>query len=281
MFFQPAIGIGGYSGWLILQRTETRQREVFEESPIIDRDIDYFRENIQNALSAEDLVKDRRLLTVALGAFDLGEEIDKRAFVQRILEDGTESNDAFANRLNDPRFRGLAEAFGYGNIQGGSSVLLESFREDIIARFKVREFDRAVGNVDNDMRLALNFRREAPEIASPETAERTAWFQIMGQQPLREVISTALNIPQEVAELDIDRQQQIFADRATSILGSSDPAMFDDPEVVNEVLRRFFLIRQAQNGPNSLTPGFSALTVLQGGGGLGGAGIQNLILSQA
>ena len=279
MFFQPAIGLGGYSGWLILEKTEVRQREVFEKSPVLDRDIDYFRENISGALSAEDLVNDRRLLTVALGAFGLGEEIGKKAFIQKILEEGTEKSDALANRFNEPRFKALSDAFGYGNIQGGSSVLLESFREDIIARFKSREFDRAVGEVDNDMRLALNFRQDIPAIADSDATETTAWFQIMGQQPLREVIATALNIPQSVSQLDIDRQQEIFAEKADSVLGDSDPAMFNDPEKIDEVLRRFFLTRQVENGPSPLTPGFAALTLLQGPS-LGGGAIENLLISQ-
>jgi hypothetical protein len=279
MFFQPAIGVGGYSGWLILQRTEGRQREVFENSATLERNVAYFRDNIQNALTAKDLVSDRRLLTVALGAFGLGEEIDKRAFVRKVLEEGTENDDAFANRLNEPRYRALAEAFGYGNIDAGSSVLLEEFREDIIARYKVRAFDLAVGEVDNDMRLALNFRRDIAAVATQDGTERAAWFRIVGQQPLREVLATAMNLPQEVSQLDIDRQQEIFADKASQLFGGSDPTMFEDPEMVEEVLRRFFLVRQTQNGPSALTPGFSALTLLQGTA-LGAGASQNLFLSQ-
>jgi Protein of unknown function (DUF1217) len=279
VLFQPTAGIGGLPGWLVLERTEARQREVFERSPVLERDVDYFRENISKALTAKDLVNDRRLLTVALGAFGLGDEINKKAFVEKILAEGTEDSDAFANRLNEPRFKELSEAFGYGNIQNGSSVLLESFREDMIARFKVREFDRAVGESDNDMRLALNFRREISELVDPETTEKTAWFQIMGQQPLRELLATALNIGSSVAQLSIDRQQEIFADRTRSVLGSSDPAQFEDPEVVDEVLRRFFLMRQVESGPGPGTPGYGALILLQGPS-LGASAIENLLLSQ-
>ena len=279
MAFQPIIGLGGYPGWLILQRTEARQREVFEESPTLQRNVDYFRENITSATTAEALVSDRRLLSVALGAFGLDEEINKRAFVQKILEGGTEKSGAFANRLGEPRYQAFAEAFGYGNIDGGSSILLDSFREDIIARYKVRAFDRAVGEVDGDARLALNFRREIAGLVADDATTQTKWFRILGQRPLREVVATALNIPSSVAQLDIDKQQQIFADRAARVFGSSDPAALESPEVVDDVLRRFFLIRQTQNGPNALTPGISALTVLQSSA-LGAGAAQNLFQSQ-
>lgn len=279
MFFQPVIGVGGYSGWRILQHTEARQREVFERSPVLARDVDYFRENASKAQTAEALVNDRRLLTVALGAFGLDDEIGKKAFIQKILEGGTEKSNAFANRLNEPRFKAMTKAFGYGNITNGSSVLLESFREDIIARYKIRAFDRAVGDVDNDMRLALNFRREAPAIQSDGASEKVAWFQMMGQQPVREVLSVALNIPPSVAKLDIDRQQEMFADKAKKFFGSSDPAIFKDPEKIDAVLRRFFVNRQIEKGPSVLTPGYAALTLLQGAS-LGGGAVQNLFYSQ-
>ena len=98
MSFQPAIGVGGLSGWRILEATSARQRETFERSPQLLRNIEYFRENISSAQTAEALVKDRRLLTVALGAFGLTEEIGKRAFVQKMLEGGTEDSGSLANR---------------------------------------------------------------------------------------------------------------------------------------------------------------------------------------
>ena len=40
--------------------------------------------------SAADLVADRRLLKVALGAFGLEGEIDKKAFIRKVLEEGTD-----------------------------------------------------------------------------------------------------------------------------------------------------------------------------------------------
>jgi len=279
MFFQPAIPLDGLAGWRVLQKTAPNQQEVFERSPTLTRNIEYFRENISKALTAEDLVNDRRLLTVALGAFGLSDEINKKAFVQKILEEGTEQSGAFALRLNDPRFRALAEAFGYGNIDAGSSVLLDSFREDIIARYKTLEFERAVGEVDNDMRLAMNFKREMPDIADSDSEDATLWFQIMGNRPLRELVAAALNIPTSVAQLDVDRQQEIFESRARQVFGDGSPKIFTDPEVIDDAIRRFFLNRQIQNGPSASTPGFTALTLLQGAN-LGGAATANLFLSQ-
>ncbi len=281
MFFTPTIGVGGYPGWLVLERSRERQQEVFDRSPEISRNVDYFRQNIGSALTAEALVTDRRLLTVALGAFGLSEEIGKRAFIRRVLEEGTERSDAFANRLNEPRYRAMAEAFGYGDIIQGSSVLLRSFQEDLIARYKSAEFERAVGETDPDMRLALNFKSAIGAIATADNVDRVGWFQIMGQRPLRELLATALGVPSSAAQLDIDQQREIFRDRARRLFGNDSPSVFADSANIDVAIRRFFLFRQIENGPGAQTGGAAALTLLQNTSGLQGAALTNLLLSQS
>lgn len=277
MYFQPSVPTGGYSGWLVLQKTAPRQQEVFEKSPALQREIEYFQENIAKATTAKALVNDRRLLGVALGAFGLGDEIDKRAFIQRVLEEGTEKSDAFANRLNEPRFKALAEAFGYGNI-AGANVALYSFQEDIISRYKAMEFERAVGESDADMRLAMNFRREIVKIAESENADRVGWFQAMGQKPLRELLTTAFGLPSSIAQVDIDQQKAIFEKKSLELFGDKSVAVFKDPERVDEAIRRFFLFRQMQEGPSASTPGAAALSLLQNAA-VGGESAANLVLS--
>ena len=66
MFFQPVTGVGGYAGWRVLEQTAPQQREVFDRSPTLQTNIDYFRENIDKAQTLDGLMDDRRLLTVVL-----------------------------------------------------------------------------------------------------------------------------------------------------------------------------------------------------------------------
>ena len=278
MFFQPAIGTGGYLGWLVLERTEERQREVHDRSPTLERNIDYFRENFSHSLSAGELVDDRRLLSVVLGAFGLSEEINKKAFIEKILNDGVADDDALANRLNEPRFKAMSEFFGFGPPVDEIIIRDADFIEDVIARYKSLEFERAVGETDNDMRLALNFRREISEFAESTAEESTMWLQILGRKPVREVLSAAFGIPIEVSQLDIDRQREIFADKAKQFFGDSSKEIFGKPEVIEETIRRFFFRRQIDSGPDATTPGYAALTLLQTNS-VGATAAQNLFLS--
>lgn len=279
MYFQPAIPIGGYGGWQVLQKTSARQQEVFEKSPGLARDIEYFLENIEKADTPAKLVADRRLLTVALGAFGLGDEINKRAFIERALESDTEDRESFVNRLSEPRYKEMAKAFGYGDITAGTNVILDSFKEKIVARFKEMEFERSVGDVDEDMRLAMNFKREIRKIAAGENAEKAGWLQAMGQLPVRKVLFKALGVPEVASKLDIDKQKELLERKAEAMFGTKSIEHLDDPEVVDGLIRRYFLFRQMENGPSALTPGAAALTLLQSSG-FSGTSAANLLLSQ-
>ena len=264
MAFAPVVPFGGVAGLRFIDRTYAAQFETFSRSPDVQADIDYFMENAGKAATAEDLVADRRLLKVALGAFGLGDEVDKRAFIRKILDDGTLEPKALANRLADPAWAEFSRTLGYGDL--GGLLIVRSVREDIAARYREREFEQAVGDSDVDMRLALNFRRQIREIASAPGTADSGWFKIMGSQPLRRVIETAYGLPSAFAQIDIDQQRTQLEDRTERLFGTASPEAFLSEENVEGLLRRFLVASQAQNGPGPGAPGMTALTLLQSSG---------------
>ena len=279
MTFQPAIALGGFIGFSVFEQSAARQREAFANNPVTQRELDYFRDNIGSVESAADLVQDRRLLQVVLSAFGLDEEINRQAIVRRALEEGTEEQDAFANRLPDPRFRALADAFGFGN-EEGSRINTPGFVADIEQRFLARAFEVRVGDVEPDFRLALNFRRDIAAIASSESVDRNGVILALAQRPLRIVLQGALGLPDSISALDLDRQEEIFQDRLRRTFGDDSVAVFNDPEKVEEAIRRFLVRRDLENGPSPLTPGASAVSILSSNPGQSFQAI-NLILSNA
>lgn len=277
--FQPAIPIGGYAGWKIFERTAARQKEAFGDQAAVQRDLAYFKEKISSIRSPEELVRDRKLLTVALGAFGLEDEINKKAFIRRALDDGVLDPRSFANRLNDPRWRAFATAFSAENLALGRFEL-NSAREDVAARFIERAFERSVGDVDPNFRLAMNFRREAKAIASGVNTDRIGWLQIMGQRPLRAVVEAALGLPSSIANLDIDRQRQMFEEKAAEVFGTSSPKAFLDDANIEQALRRFFVRSEVEGEVSADTRGAAALSLLGGSALSAGAQI-GLIISNA
>ena len=264
MTFQPVVPFGGIVGWQYLRRTMDMQREAFEASPTLQRDVDYFRQTIGSITTAEELVADRRLMTVALGAFGLDEDINNKFFIRKILEEGTLDRTALANRLADSRYVAFSEAFGFGNGLLPKTGL-SGFAERTTAAFLERQFEIGVGQTDPSMRLALGFEREIPQIAERETSDETKWLTVLGNRPLRQVFETAFGLPAAFGTLDLDRQIETFRDRSERVFGVSDFSDFSDPDVMDAAMRIYFARSQVQGGASGSfgTDGAStALTLL-------------------
>ena len=274
MPISPVLPTSGLTGWRFLNDSLETQEKLFNSSPDISRDVDYFNENIGDVKTLDDLMGDRRILKVALGAFGLGDEINKGAFVRKVLEEGTEDRSAFAVRLNNSDYLDMARTFDFSS---GELTLSDSQRANITKQYQEETFEVSLGEVDNSMRLALNFQRDIAEIADQGLSENAGWFKVMGSVPLRTVFESAFNMPSGFAQLDIDRQKELLSDKANSLFGGKSVDIFKDPEVIETTIRRYLLQEQVANGPSASTPGSAALSILTGG--TSSASIINLLIS--
>ncbi|CTQ49106.1 DUF1217 domain-containing protein [Jannaschia donghaensis] len=260
MTFQPFVPVGGLAGWRFLQNTIETQRSAHGASPVLERDLEYFRENIGKITTAEELVGDFRLLSVALGAFGLSEDINSKFLIKRVLEEGTIETDALANRLSDKRYRDLSRAFGFGDFPVANTALSD-FPDRIADRYKEQRFEIDMGQTNETMRLALNAQRELPSIASGDTSNRTKWFTVMGTAAVREVMETALNLPSAIATLSIDKQLDVFLERSEALFGTNDLSKLAQGDTLSRLLDRFTALDQSTSGSNVTSP---ALILLRG-----------------
>lgn len=278
MSFQPQIPLSGISGWRFFQRTQASQQVAFEKSPQLQREIAYFEQNIGKVKTADDLVSDRRLLKVALGAFGLDSEIDKKAFVRKILEGGTEDSAALANRLTAAGVKEFAQTFGFGN-SGGSQIGKTGFTAKIVEAYKTRQFEAAVGDSNNDVRLAMNFKREMKTLSAG--TEGGSWFVVLASKPLRAVVEKAFNLPSEFGRLDVDRQRSIVVEKTRQMFGTEKLTAFADEANVEKMISRFLARSQLEGGASAGSGGPSnALSILRNSIGGGSAGLYNLLLSR-
>lgn len=264
MTFQPVVPFSGIAGWSFLSRTREAQETAFRSSGPIERDVAYFNERIADIRTAEDLVGDRRLLSIALTAFGLEEDINSTFFVRKVLEEGTLAQDALANRLSDKRYFGLARAFGFDLTP--PSTVLSDFGPKITSQFQTRSFESAVGDTNPDMRLALGLERELSDLTNRQLSDDGLWFTVMATPPLRTVFEGALRIPASVATLDIDRQLEIFKSKSAVVFGSESPKQFSDAEKVDLLRQKFLAASQVGGQFSSLVKGASALALLQSSG---------------
>jgi hypothetical protein len=191
----------------------------------------------------------------------LDEDIDNKFYIQKILSEGTTSTDSLANRLSDKSYAALSSAFGFGD-PGGPFTGLSGFANRIVARYETKQFQRAVGDQNNDMRIALSLKEGLADISLQNTSKNAQWFAVMGSSPVRAVFETALGLPSSIAQIDIDQQLTSFKNRAQKIFGTDSISDFSDPEK-QEKLVRMYLIRSEANASSGLSSSNIALSLLQ------------------
>lgn len=271
--FRPVIPLSGVAGWNFLQKTYDRQLETFSKSAQIRNDRDYLVEKLSSPLSKEDFLDDRRLLRVALTAFGLEGEEWKRGFIDKVLTEVADPESTFLARLNNPKYTAFAEAFIPLNdkIYIGSEAL-----DKMTENYTAEAFEIAVGEVDEDLRLSMNYASEIGDLIGENSSDKAVLYRILGSVPVRNVLQTALGLPQDTVKLDLDKQADIFKEKLSSKLGINSLADLTKPENIEKVVHRYQVLQLAQNGPSATTPGYTALTLLSG---IGSGASQNLFLS--
>ena len=73
-----------------------------------------------------------------------------------------------------------------------------------------------MGDADNNMRLAMNFRREIAELAQGAGG---SWYAMLGSKPLRQVIEKAFGLPSAFSQIDIDKQRDVLRTRRGRMFG--------------------------------------------------------------
>jgi hypothetical protein len=264
MSFQPVLPMSGLSGWRFLQRSLDTQKTAFETSASMQREAKYVAETLPNITTAEELVADRRVLQVALGAFGLESDINNKFFIQRVLGDGTAGAAALSNRLADKRYFAMSQAFALDS-PTISSVSSPTFVESLISSFTDRQFEIAVGEQDTTMRLALALQRDLPKLAGGAASDRAKWFTVLGTPPLRQVFEGAFGLSTSFGALDVDKQLEILQHRAEAAFGDQSLEQFTDPEKLDALTQKYFLRTQLEATLSGYSSQSSALQLLQSG----------------
>lgn len=277
MTFQPVLPLSGLAGWNFLQETYDSQLDTYSNSPQIQRDIEYFKEKFAQPIAVEDFLTDPRLRRVSLTAFGLSGEEWKTGYIRNVLEEVQDPDSTFLQRLNNPQYTNFAESFEPAN---GQINLLSAEIDNIAARFAAESFEVAVGAQNDSMRLALNYRDGISEVVTEDSSDEAVLFKLLGSEPIRAVLDTALGIPADLSQLDIDRQAEYLEDRLKSQFGISNVQELKDPEVVDQVLKRFQILAGIDQNFASTSSASTALVLLgNAASGFGALASQNLFLS--
>jgi hypothetical protein len=212
---------------------------------------------------ATEFFNDPSFFLAAMNFFDLPQGAEEIAYARRVLESDPTSATSSYTLASDQGYRLLHDALNF-QPETSTHTYPPGFVDAVIDNYLEREFEVAVGNVDNSMRLALGFERSLQEIVDGNSSNDGRWFAVMGALPVRAVFEEGFGLPDAFGQLDIDQQLDVFKQRAQSILGTSEVGDFLKTDVFDEI-QRLYLNNQS----------------VAGGTGTGSANIASLLLANA
>jgi hypothetical protein len=268
--------LSGYGGWKLLQATYDRQLQIHSESGQVKADRAYLKAKLAEPITKEAFLDDKRLMRVALTAFDLGGEEWKRGFIDKVLKEAADPESTFLPRLNNPKYSAFAAAFAPVNdVITISPEVLQKIADD----FDSSSFESAVGQVDDSMRLALNYQSDIQSLIGSGSSDKAILYRLLGSVPVRTVLETATGLPTSIRKLPIETQAGMLKEALQKRFGISDLQALASSGQVEKVIGSYHSIRSISEGPSGFSPASNALTLLNGGAGLGGQGGINLLLS--
>ncbi len=223
--------INTMTGYRLIAADLPRSLARVSKEPMVQRNSDYYLENIGNVKSIDDFMKDTKLYNYALKAFGLDDMAYAKAFIRKVLTEGIDNPDSFANKLTDPRYKELATTFNFVKL-GDKTTEQPGVKQPIVDKYVRQTLEVETGQQNEGVRLALYFARKAPTVTNA--------FEILGDKALLQVFQATFNMPAQMSNLDIDRQAQIIEDKL-------DLKDLKDPAKLDKLLTRFTAMYEMKN----------------------------------
>ncbi len=184
-----------------IRQNEVQYRQQFQNRADVQKEIENFKKQAGKIKDVDELVNDRRVLGVLLSAFGLDSEINNPGKLKAIINSDPTDVNSFANRLNDPRFGELA-AFVDAPNKDLLNLVTASKQQEVIDKFLTNEFQKDVGAQNPAVRDAFFFLNKINSVDST--------FGILGDLPLRTIVTTTLRLPPQIAKQSIEKQAALI-----------------------------------------------------------------------
>jgi hypothetical protein len=238
------VAMSTFTTYLSITNHLNRYKTMTAADPIVAQATKYYQAHIGGVTTPAQLVKNPRLFNYVMNAFGLGDMTYAKSLIQKVLEQGTSSSKALANKLNNPKILALAQAFNFAQ-NGAATTKSAATTTDVVARYVMQTLETKEGSQNPGVELALYFKQNASRI--------TDGYSILADAKLLTVVQTTLGISSYTSAENIDRQ----AKQLDAMLTYS---KFQKPGDVEKFLERFSAQYDLTHA-NSSTSGSTATIV--------------------
>jgi hypothetical protein len=234
------------TAYLSIANNLARSQKLEATQPSVKTASAYYKANIGKVQNINQFVGNYRLLSYALQAYGLGDQINNTALIKKVLEQGTSSSKALANTLPNANWKAFANAFNFsasGSSAPSSSASVSTTTGDYVEQ----QLEAQQGQSDPGVQLALYFARVAPTVTSS--------YGVLADQNLLEVVQTIFGLAPTSSASQIDAE----AKQVAKLVPVAD---LQNPTKLKSLVERFTAAYDAKYGPASGSS--SSLTVVSG-----------------
>jgi hypothetical protein len=213
----------------------SRYQKLEAQQPAVKTATAYYRANIGKVRTIDAFVGDYRLLSYALQAYGLGDQIHNTALIKKVLEQGTSNPKALANTLPNPAWKAFAKAFNF-SAAGAAAPTSSASVATATGNYVEQQLEADQGANNVGVELALYFKRVAPSI--------TSTYGILADKNLLQVVQTVFGLAPTSSAGQIDKE-------AKAIQKLVPVADLRDPVKLNKLVARFTAAYDAKYGPAS------------------------------
>ena len=223
------------ASYLTVIQNLPRMQAMTANEPAVQSATSYYQANIGAVKSASDLVSNYRLLSYALSAYGLSDQINSKALITQVLEGGVSNPKSLANTLTDQRWKAFAAAFDFTD-SGASSVSAPTAIATTKHNYVEQQLESDQGSQDVGVQLALYFQRVAPGVTNS--------YGILADPNLLQVVQTIFGLSPSTNSSNIDAE----ASTISKLMPVSD---LQDPTKLSQLSERFTAMYDLTYGPNS------------------------------
>jgi len=233
-----------------LTQAETNQTaDIAQEAatPAVARDIAAFKSAVASAPDISSALANPAVLKVLLTANNLADQIPYPALAQKALLSDPNDPQSLANQLavTNSNWQSAVQTYDFYN-NGLAELQNPQVQSTLTNAYAEITWLNGLDQTTPGLSSALTFKQQASTITSAD--------QILGNPIYRDVVTTALGIPEQIAFQDIGAQEQ-------AITSQLDISRLQDPNFVNSLTDQYLLNKQQAASTASATPSLDALAV--------------------
>ena len=236
-----------FSTYLGIEKNLATYQKLETDKAQVKNDTAYYKANIGKATSLDAFVGNYRLLSYALKAYGLGDQVNNTALIKKVLEGGVTKSNALANTLPNTNWKAFVKAYG-PTLTGTAAPSSSTSISTATSKYVEQSLESDQGQQDVGVQLALYFKRVAPSI--------TTGLQVIADKNLLDVVQTIFNLPAAAGATQIDQQ----AAEIEKLMPMKD---LQDPKKLETLVERFTAAYDAAYGPGG-TKTSTPLTVNDG-----------------